>query len=70
MKFDQSLSLSFLSPRHNAKRVSQRPDISGPINFTHVQHFGPYQSLNPEDMPVSILYNFSRCYIAMIVYKL
>ena len=30
-----------------------RPAISGPTNFTHVQHFGPYQSLNPEDMPVS-----------------
>lgn len=41
------------SPRP-ARRVPQRPDISGPINFTHVQHFGPYQSLNPEDMPVSI----------------
>jgi hypothetical protein len=28
-----------------------RTTISGPINFTHVQHFGPYESLNPEDMP-------------------
>ena len=23
------------------------------INFTHVQHLGPYQSLNVEEMPVS-----------------
>ena len=29
-----------------------RTAISAPTNFTHVQHFGPYQSLNPEDMPV------------------
>lgn len=40
------------SAQKGAKK-SSRFAISGPTNFTHVQHFGPYQSLNPDEMPVS-----------------
>ena len=29
-----------------------RVEISGPMEFTHVQHFGPHQSINLEKMPV------------------
>lgn len=36
-----------------ASTAAGRLAISGPINFTHVQHFGPYQSLNVEDMPAA-----------------
>ncbi|CAI8013825.1 Serine/threonine-protein kinase MRCK alpha, partial [Geodia barretti] len=40
-------------PRAQKKALPGKAAISGPTNFTHVEHFGPYQSLNPEEMPVS-----------------
>jgi serine/threonine-protein kinase MRCK len=38
-------------PRTQKKGVPEKAAISGPINFQHVQHFGPYDSLNPQEMP-------------------
>ncbi|CAI8013831.1 hypothetical protein GBAR_LOCUS8709 [Geodia barretti] len=38
-------------PRAQKKALPGKAAISGPTNFTHVEHFGPYQSLNPEEMP-------------------
>jgi len=37
-------------PRRS-QRQPQKPAISGPTNFTHLQHFGPYQMPKVEDMP-------------------
>lgn len=28
-------------------------DIGAPTQFVHVQHFGPYQPLNPDEMPIA-----------------
>ncbi|XP_064397756.1 serine/threonine-protein kinase MRCK alpha-like isoform X2 [Halichondria panicea] len=49
-----ALRVSKKLPNPNAQKgakKSSRFAISGPTNFTHVQHFGPYQSLNPDEMP-------------------
>ncbi len=41
--------------RNRASVVRPKPkvEISGPLDFTHIQHFGPHGQMNIQQMPVS-----------------
>jgi serine/threonine-protein kinase MRCK len=45
------ISKSKRAPRPPVKAPPQRPVISGPMEFTHVQHYGPHHPVDLENMP-------------------
>ena len=44
----------FCSNRVPPKPPSRKVEISAPLDFTHIQHFGPHQQINISEMPVSL----------------
>ena len=53
---DFSDVLLFVRPKTAQKPKIGKVEISGPQDFTHVQHFGPHQQINLQKMPVSVFY--------------